>query len=86
MCSFEAGREDRDLYHADCLFFLGGWQVERVHMTGYFLDVDQEIQGWLNKIIFLRHVETAVKSGIKSRFGIMVFSTSDTIVVLWFYF
>ena len=55
-------------------------------MTGYFLDVDQEIQGWLNKIIFLRHVETAVKSGIKSRFGIMVFSTSDTIVVLWFYF
>ena len=54
-------------------------------MTGYFLDVDQEIQGWLNKIIFLRHVETAVKSGIKSRFG-MVFSTSDTIVVLWFYF
>lgn len=48
-------------------------------MTDYFSGVDQNIPDWLFKITFLVKVKTAFKSDIKSRFGIMSFSTSDTI-------
>lgn len=49
-------------------------------------DVDQKIPDWLIKIIFLGEDEIANRSGIKSRSGIMGFSTSDTILGLWFFF
>lgn len=41
--------------------------------------LDQSIPDWLIKIIFLGKVETAIKSGIKSRFGIMSSSPHDAI-------
>lgn len=46
-----------------------------VHMTDYLIGVDQKIPDWLIKITFLIKVETAVRSSIKSRFGIMSSST-----------
>ena len=59
-----------------------GWGMERVHMTDYLFGADQKIS--LVKITFLGKVEIATKSSIKTRFGIMGFSTSDTILGLWF--
>ena len=49
-------------------------------MTYYLIGADQKILNWLIKITFLVKVETAVKLGIKSRFGIMGFSIRDTIL------
>lgn len=42
-------------------------------MTDYFIGVDKKIPDWLIKILLLGEVETAIKSDIKSRFGIMGF-------------
>lgn len=42
----------------------------KIYLIG---DVDQKILDGLIRIIFLREVETAIKSGIKLRFGIMCF-------------
>lgn len=53
-------------------------------MTDYLLGVDQKVPDWLIMIIFLGEFEKAIRSGIKSRFRVMGFSTSDTIVRLWF--
>lgn len=52
-------------------------------MRDYPTDIEQIISDWLIKIIFLGEAEAAVRSGIKSRFDINVFSTSDTILGLW---
>ena len=51
-------------------------------MTGYLIGTDQKIPNWLIKITFLRKVETTIRLGIKSRFGVMGFSPSDTILSL----
>lgn len=49
-------------YHAGCLFFM--WEeIERAHVTDYSI--------LLIRIAFLGEVENAVRSGIKSSFGIM---------------
>ena len=53
-------------------------------MADYLLDTDQNIPDWMIKITFLGKVETAIGLGIKSTFGIMVFSRSDAILGLWF--
>ena len=54
------------------------------HMTDYLTNANQKILDWWTKITFPGKAETAVRSGIKSRFGIMGFSTSDVILGLWF--
>ena len=53
-------------------------------MTDYLLGADQKIPDWLIRVTFLGKVETASKSSIKSRFGIMGFRTSNAILSLWF--
>ena len=55
-------------------------------MTDYLIGVDQKIPDWLMKRVFLGEVEAAIRSGIKSRFGILSLSTSDAILGLWFSF
>lgn len=70
-------------YHAHCLFSLwrwwaGGWRGPCDRLPH---GIDQKISDWL-MIKFLWDVETAMRSGIKSRFGIMGFNTSGT---LWAY-
>lgn len=52
-------------------------------MSDYLSGIDQKSPDWLIKIMFLGEVETAVQSGIKSRFGSMDLSTGDTILGLW---
>lgn len=75
------GREKQGFfYHADCLLFL--WEMVKVHRIGYLISIDQKISGWLIKIMLLREVEAAVRSGIKSQFDILGFSTNEAI--LWF--
>ena len=53
--------------------------TERDHMTDYLIGEDRKIPAWLIKITFLGKVETAIRSGIKSRFCNMGFSMSDAI-------
>ena len=55
-------------------------------MTDYFIGVDKKIPNWLIKILFWREVETAIRSGMKSWFGFLGFSTSDDILGLWISF
>lgn len=69
---FLRGREQREFYHVDCLFFL--WRMERASQADYLIGVDQKIPKQLIKITFLVKVGNAVKSDIESRFGIMHFS------------
>ena len=57
-----------------------GWRRARWHIT--LLVHDQKIPDWLSKTTFLEEAETAIRSGIKSRFGIMGFSMSDAILDL----
>lgn len=52
------------------------------HVTDYLIGIDQKISEWL--IIFLGKVEIVIRSNIKSRFGIVDFSTSGVILDLWF--
>lgn len=54
-------------------------------MTDDHIGVDQKIADWMIKITFLGEIETAIKLVIKSRFAIMYFSTSDSILGLWFF-
>ena len=64
-------RNNKGFYHGDCLFFpRGRGDGERVH-------IDQK-NSRLVKNMFLGETETAVRSGIKSRFGSMSFGISDT--------
>ena len=74
----------RGLSHADYLFFCGAWRRPLWQIS--FLVLDQKIPDWSIKMTFLVEVETAIRSGIKSRFDIMCFSTSDAIWGLWFSF
>ena len=60
--------------------------MKRDHMVDNLTGADQKIPDLLVKFTFLGQVETAVKSGIKSMFGLIGFSTSDTILVPWFHF
>ena len=54
-------------------------------MTDDLLGASQKIPNWLAKIAFLGKLETASKSSIKSRFGVLGFSISDSIWGLWFF-
>ena len=54
---------------------------ERAHEADTSLGADQKIPDWLIKILFLVKTETAVRLGIKYRFGIMGFSTNDAILI-----
>lgn len=62
--------------------FSEGWR--RLIQQIALVLLDQEVPEWLIMVVFSRKVETAIKSGIKPRFGIKSFSTSDTIWGLWF--
>ena len=55
----------------DCLFFIWGMERAMPHIT--LLVLDQKIPDWLIKIMFLGEVGTAIKLGIKVRFGILGF-------------
>lgn len=61
-----------------------GWGWGVAHMTDDLSDVGQKVPNWRIKTIFLGKVEAAVGSGINSSFGMMGFSTSDTIWGLCF--
>lgn len=49
--------------------FHGGWKGPMRQIT--LLVLDQEIPDWLIKVMFLGEAETAIRSDIKSRFGLM---------------
>ena len=80
---FWGGRERQGFYFVDYLFLL--WGMERAHVTDYPIGTGQKIPDCLTKITLLGKVKTAIRAGIKSRFGIMGFSTSDTILGLWLF-
>lgn len=48
------------------------------------MDIDWKIPDGLTKVTFLVKVETAVRSSVKSRFGVMGVSTSGTFCGLKF--
>ena len=77
-------KDQQGFNHADCLFFLrdGEGPCDRLL---HYVGADQKIPNWLIKITFLVKAETAVELGIKSRFGIISFSTSNAILGLWFF-
>ena len=57
--------------------------MERTHVTDYLSKVlDQKIPYWLIMVMFLGEVKTAVKTGIKSRFGIMNFEQTALLTSL----
>lgn len=53
-------------------------EMEKTHGRDVVLVLDQKSLDWLIKILFLREAETAIRSGIKSRFGLT--GTSDAIL------
>ena len=55
-------------------------------MSDYHIGVDQKFSDCLIKTMFLGQAETAVMSGIESRFAIISCSTSDAILGLWVFF
>lgn len=63
----------KGFYHADYLLLLFSERMERAHCDRTLLVLDKKIPDWLTKIMFLVEVETAIRAGIKSRFGIMGF-------------
>ena len=50
-------------------------------MTDHLHDLDQKNSNWLAKV----KIKTAIRSGIKSRFGITGFNTSGVNLSLWFF-
>lgn len=56
--------------------------MKRAQVTDYLTGVYQKIPGWLIKIMFLGMVQTAIRSGFKSKFGLMGFSTVGAILGL----
>ena len=58
--------------------------MERANVTDYLIGADWKISDWLIKATFLK-VKTAIRLGIKSRFGILGFSTSHDILGLCFF-
>ena len=63
---------------------LGSREDKILHRTDYLTGADQNIPNWSIKMTYLKEAEIAVRSNIKSRFGIMGFSTSNTILGLCF--
>ena len=53
--------------------FLG----QDIFLTDFLIGADQKIPNCLITITFLEEAKTAIRSGIKSRFGILGFSKSD---------
>ena len=51
----------------------GLFLYQDIFLTDFLIGADQKIPNWLIKITFLEEVETAIRSGIKSSFGIMGF-------------
>ena len=78
--SRSSGRGAR-VYLVVYLYFL--W-VERTHVTDHLIRAGQKTPNWPIKMTYLKEAEIAVRSNIKSRFGIMGFSTSNTILGLCF--
>lgn len=62
-----------------------GGELEWAQATDYLIDIDQNIPSWLIEIMFLGEVKRAIRSGIKSWFGILGFSISDTMLGLWLF-
>lgn len=58
----------------------------RTLVTDDLIGVNQKIPYWLIRIVFLKEVATPATPGIKSKFGVTGFSTSNAILVLWFSF
>lgn len=65
-------RKELEDNHTDYFFFLWRW-IERTQVTDYLIDIGQKISDGLVKIMHLGEVETIIKSGIKSKSGIMSF-------------
>ena len=66
---------------------IGSGRVEGWEWRGPLVTplVDQKLSEWLMKIIFLGSLKLRL-SFIKSRLGIMGFSITGTILILWFFF
>ena len=77
-------RTSRHLCHANCLSKEEGEGEGHNPVTDYLIGANQRIADWVIKITFWGKVEIAGKSGFKSSFGIMGFSTSDAILAPWF--
>ena len=56
--------------------------MEGPHITDYLIGADWNIPEGLIKIMFLGKFEAAIKSGIRCKFGITGFSTSDALLTL----
>lgn len=63
-------------------YCVGGYRVSVWQIT--LVGLDRKIPDCLIKMTFLVKVETAIRSGIKSRCGVMGFSISDIMWGLWF--
>ena len=57
------------------------WEWWKSYLKDYFIGDDQKILNCMIKITFMK-VKMAIRLGIKSMFGIMDFSTSNTILGL----
>lgn len=69
---FFCGRgEWQGFYHTNCLFFLWGGGWKGLTWLATLLVLDQQIPDWSIKITFLGEVWTAIRSSIKSTFGII---------------
>lgn len=79
--SRSSGRGAR-VYLVVYLYFL--W-IERTHVTDHLIRAGQKTPNWPIEMTYLGEAEIAVRSNIKSRFGIMGFSRSDTIWGLWLF-
>lgn len=53
-------------------------------MRDFLTGTDQNISHWPVKMTFVEKVETAVRSDVESRFGVIPLSASDSILGLWF--
>ena len=58
------------------------WKIRGLYHEDDLISVDQKIPNWLIKVTFLGKVKTTIRFGVKSRSGIMVFSTGDIILGL----
>lgn len=65
--------------------WMEGGELEWAQATDYLIDIDQNIPSWLFEIMFLGEVKRAIRSVIKSWFGILGFSISDTMLGLWLF-
>ena len=56
----------------------GAGGIEGAQVTDYLIDSPKKVPDWVLK------AETAIRSDVMSRFGIMAFGTSDAGLGLWF--